>query len=50
MTLTAAIDDARRRVVITAPPGTRWAVFHAFVQKHVGDRPDLADWNWIIDD
>jgi len=43
-------DRARRRVVVTAPAGTRWAAFHEAVLAAIDRAPSLADYNWIIDD
>lgn len=50
MTITVRIDEQRRRVIVTVPPGTRWAAFHTEVIKTVEDAPRLTDWNWIIDE
>ena len=50
MPMTAETDEARQRVIVTVPDGTRWAAFHPFVLDLVKTRPALTDWNWIIDD
>ena len=50
MPVTFETDPERRRVHVTVPPGTRWAVFEAAVLGAVDRSPALTDWNWIIDD
>jgi len=41
---------ARRRVIVVAPPDTRWRDFQELVRAAVQETPELTDWNWIIDD
>jgi hypothetical protein len=50
MPITAEADEARQRLIVTVPGGTRWGAFHPFVVDLVTTRPALTDWNWIIDD
>lgn len=50
MSVTIETDQARRRATATVPPGTSWATFERAALAAVNATPELADWNWIIDD
>lgn len=50
MPVTVSTERARRRVLATVPPGTRWPDFQTAVLGAIERSPEITDWNWIIDD
>lgn len=40
----------RKMVIVTVPPGTRWAKFHHAIREALAVNPIWASWDWIIND